>query len=98
MDVHFATNQLERCYGDEAQAIRQWGPVVGRAYIRRISTMILAKGFNDLFPLQSFRLHPLTGARVGEWSITLQGRWRLIVTRESETVVGVQEVTNHCGD
>ena len=49
--------------------------------------------------LRAMGLHPLRGARKGELSIILTGRWRLIVTRgESEESAIIEEVSNHYGD
>ncbi|MDP1729975.1 MAG: type II toxin-antitoxin system RelE/ParE family toxin [Devosia sp.] len=31
----------------------------------------------------SFRLHPLTGARRGEWSVTVRANWRIVFRFEN---------------
>jgi plasmid maintenance system killer protein len=54
-----------------------------------------AERFDDLFTATA--LHLLPGDRKGQHAMTLQGRWRLIVTVEGDTVI-VEEVTNHYGD
>ena len=51
------------------------------------------------YNIRSLRLHPLKGARKGELSIYLTGRWRLIVTPgDTEESVIIQEVSNHYDD
>ena len=62
-----------------AFASRQWGPVVGEQYIRRIETLQAATEFDDLMSIRSLRLHPLRGDREGEYTLTLHGRWRMIL-------------------
>ena len=98
MQVAFASRQLERSYADEADASRRWGPQVGRRYLMRVRLLEEAMAFEELFAFQSLRLHPLRGDRSGEWAITLQGRWRLIIERSDERTVVVKEVMSHYGD
>ena len=79
--------------------MRQWGPAVGRRYVARIQTLYAAKDFRALYAIKSLRLHPLKGAKRGEMSIYLMGRWRLIVTKGgTEEQVVVTEVSNHYDD
>ncbi|MBH3272576.1 type II toxin-antitoxin system RelE/ParE family toxin [Serratia marcescens] len=42
----------------------------------RLSVLDLAKVIDDV-DLPSFFLHPLTGARSGQWSVTVTGNWRI---------------------
>ncbi len=42
----------------------------------RLSVLDLAKEINDI-DLPGFALHPLTGDRKGQWSITVTGNWRI---------------------
>jgi plasmid maintenance system killer protein len=98
--VRFATSRLERCYRELRMAQREWGPRVGRTYIQRINTLWAARDGRDLFALQSLDLHPLKGDRMGQLSIRLGERERLIVTFEDDawTIVRVEEVSKHYGD
>ena len=97
LKVLFRTRELQRCAQEESLAYREWGHDVGRAYLRRIATIRNISEFRRLFEIVSLHLHPLTGDRQGFYALTLIGRWRLIVTVESDTVV-VEEVSNHYGD
>ncbi|MCY4209766.1 MAG: type II toxin-antitoxin system RelE/ParE family toxin [Gammaproteobacteria bacterium] len=36
-----------------------------------------------------FRLHPLKGDRVGEWSVRVSGNWRVVFRFEGDEVVDV---------
>ena len=62
-----------------------------------MATIHASTNFDRLFDLMSLHLHPLTGDRQGYYSLTLSGRWRLILTVEGDTVT-IEEVTNHYGD
>ncbi|PTA77006.1 type II toxin-antitoxin system RelE/ParE family toxin [Serratia sp. Nf2] len=42
----------------------------------RLSVLDLAKVIDDV-DLPDFFLHPLTGARSGQWSVTVTGNWRI---------------------
>ena len=99
MEVRFRTNQLRRNYEESARAIRQWGASVGRKYITRINELYALRDFQDAYKLRSMRLHPLKGAKRGELSIYLTGKWRLIVLKgDKEDEVMVKEVSNHYDD
>ena len=88
-----------RCQESFREASRQWGPVVGRQYIRRIETLQAVAEFNDLMRITTLRLHALRGDREGEYALTLHGRWRLILRPDhANNRLIVQEVTNHYGD
>ncbi|MCX6024351.1 MAG: type II toxin-antitoxin system RelE/ParE family toxin [Chloroflexi bacterium] len=97
MRVAFRTRRLERCFNHEAEAAQAWGAVIGRRYILRVLVLQQAERFDDLFAVSALRVHPLTGSRAGTYSMTLQGRWRLIVTLEADMVT-VEEVSNHYDD
>ena len=98
MEVHFATNVLQRCYEDSTKAVQAWGPDVARKYIQRIEILYAAKQFEDLHRIRSLRLHRLAGPRGAQYAVSLHDRWRLILMKEGDDGVEVKEVTNHYGD
>lgn len=100
MVVRFATSRLERCYRELWLAQREWGQKVGRTYIQRINTPWAARDGRDLFALKALDMHPLKGARRGQYAIRLGERERLIVAFEDDawTIVRVEEVSKHYGD
>ena len=99
MEVTFRTQQLRRCYEESARAVQKWGPEVARKYITRIGQLQAIADFQQAHNLRAMGLHPLRGARKGELSIILTGRWGLIVTKgESEESVIIEEVSNHYDD
>lgn len=97
MDIRFRDRQLQRCFESESLAQRTWGPDVGQRYARRLATIQETSEFDKLFDLASLHLHPLHGDKEGYYSLTLVGRWRLIVTVEGNVVV-IEEVSNHYDD
>ncbi len=99
MEVIFRTKLLKQCYETSSGAVKRWGPVVARKYIARVNELYALKDFEDASRVRSLRLHHLKGGRQGEWSITLTGRWRLIVTKgETEEQVTIVNVSNHYED
>ena len=98
MEVVFASRYLERCFLDVSEAIREFGEPVGLRYIQRIKILAAANSLHELSSARSLRIHPLRGDRRGEWAITLQGRWRLVVELVDEHTVRIKEVSVHYGD
>ena len=99
MEVIFRTRQLQLNYEDENRATRQWGEPVGPRYVLRINQILDVENFYQLYGIPSLRLHPLRGARRGELSIYLTGRWRLIVRKgdTAESII-IEGVSNHYDD
>ena len=99
MEVSFRTRQLRRCYEESARAVQRWGPEVARKFITRIKQLQAIADFQQAYTVRAMRLHALKGSNRGELSITLTGRWRLIVTKgEREDSVIIGEVSNHYDD
>ena len=99
MKVDFVNQRLLENYKTSARASRAWGPAVARKYIQRVDILNATHQFNDLYKIQSLRLHKLSGQRAGQFSIHLDIRWRLVFTYlEEENKILVEEVTNHYGD
>jgi proteic killer suppression protein len=100
LEVKFKTKKLAKCYLQSKNAIREFGPDVGKRYIQRIDIIKAIKNLDDLQRLPALRCHPLKGKRKREWAITLVGRYRLVFTLEGEAleIVCIQEVSNHYDD
>jgi proteic killer suppression protein len=87
---------LERRFDDDTEAIRAWGPDVGRRYILRVGDLMDAASLQDLYAMRQLDLHPLTGDRRGQLAIRLTGQVRLIFSMDGETAV-VEEVADYHG-
>ncbi len=98
MELTFRSNHLLRCAEDFDAAARAWGPAVAAVYHRHIGILLAAGSFEGLFRYRVLRLHPLRGRRRGEYAMELAGRWRLIITREGDATIVIEEVSNHYDD
>jgi plasmid maintenance system killer protein len=103
MRIEFADRQLQRCYEDQALAVRRWGMDVANRFADRILTIQDARSWQALASIRTLRLHPLTGRRSGQWAMRLNSRWRLIVRPVGDdladaTMILIEEVSNHYGD
>ena len=97
VEVEFSSNRLRNCYESRSAAVRQWGTVVGAKFARVVDILYSAENRGEIAAFRSFRLHPLHGAREGQWAIDLHDRWRVILSFNDETV-RIEEVTQHYGD
>jgi proteic killer suppression protein len=43
-----------------------------------LAALVFADDLSQLQAMPGWRLHPLTGNRQGQWSITVTGNWRLV--------------------
>jgi len=96
--LRFSTKELQECGEDEHLAFRKWGQEIGRWYVRRLILLAEVPSFSLLFPMRSLRLHKLTGVGNDIYSVTLHGRWRLILQKVNETELEILEVSNHYGN
>ena len=72
---------------------------MARKLIIRIKQLQTIPNFQQAYSVRAMRLHALKGSNRGELSITLAGRWRLIVTKgKNEASVIIEEVSNHYDD
>ncbi len=76
---------------DDARSVPQ--SLVRR--IRRILTELDAAQSAQDMNLPGYRLHPLKGARHGQWSIRISGNWRIVFRFENGEAVDVDLVDYH---
>ena len=98
VEIRYRSRHLQECASQEKEAIKAWGPEVGRRYVERLGTVRTAEKLADLYSFQQLRFHPLKANLASYYSITLTGRWRIIVTSPDETTVIIEEVSNHYDD
>ena len=96
MNVSFRNRRLARCYADVRLAVREWGPDVGRRYVRRVDLLRAARSMEDLRMNRALDLHALRGNRAGRHALRLTGRMRLIVSF-TETGAEIEEVVDYHG-
>jgi len=90
MRLLYRTKHLQQCASEDKEAMRTWGPQVG--------TRRATENVAGLYELHQLRFHPLKGDRANQFSITLTGAWRIILTTPDETTAVIEEVTNHYDD
>ncbi len=98
MQVLFRSKRLAECAGSEREAVREWGPDVGPRYGQRVALLAQTARVEDLYAIASLRFHPLRGERQSQYSLTITGRWRLIVTLQDDKTIIIEEVSNHYDD
>lgn len=96
LKIIFRNRKLRRCYEESNRAIREWGPEVGRNYVRRIEQLLDSANLDDVRAQRSLNFHPLKGKRKDQYAINLDGQWRLHVKEgETRNSLIIWEVTNH---
>ena len=88
---------MQGCALSERNAMRRWGPKVGRSYIQRVGLLRQASDLQEFSGSRAYHLHALTGDRQGRWAINLTERWRLEFTITDGRVT-IEEVNNHYDD
>lgn len=95
--IKFRTRKLEKCFSDSRQAVKEFGPQVGRKYIQRINIIKSTRSLEDLKALPGLRCHSLKGDRAGQYAVNLPGFYRLIFIAKGDTlnIVTIEEVSKH---
>lgn len=84
MKVIFNSRQLQKRFESSKEAVREWGPIVGRNYIKRITAILAADTFDHLPRIPTLGFHALNSNRAGQFAVSLAGKVRLIFTRRVE--------------
>ena len=82
MKVIFNSRQLQKRFESHKEAVREWGPLVGRTYIKRIVAILAAESFDHLPRIPTLKFHPLSSNRAGQYAVSLVGKVRLIFSRQ----------------
>ena len=98
LDVQFRTQELRECAEDEGKAVKKYGRPVGRKYVQRVRFLMETRSIQQI--PSSWRFHPLTGDREGEFALDINKDKgvRLIMTFPEPGLLRVEEVnTDHYG-
>ncbi len=79
MNIVYKDKNLKRCSENAAYALRQLGAEQTKCLLQRICAIKSAESFEDLRHLPG-HFHELRHNRKGQWSFSLNGPYRLIVT------------------
>lgn len=98
MNIEFASKRLSDASVSISEASRLFGVTIGRKYFQRLAVLRSADKFAQLYGFQSLRLHPLKGTLAGQFSITLTGNYRLIISKVQEDRVKIIDVEDYHGN
>jgi len=62
-----------------------------------LATLDAAESLKDLSPLKSVGLHKLSGNRVGQWAMTVNGPWRICFRFKEGDAYDVEIIDYHKG-
>ena len=65
---------------------------------RRLAALDDCTSLTDLGQFPGFKLHPLKGARRGEWVVWVTGSWRITFRFEGDDVVDINLEDYHQGE
>ena len=98
MYLAFGNGRLESASLKVADAVRFFGPIIGRRYIQRMAILRATESFDQLYGLRALRLHQLRGDRAGQYAISLNGNFRMILERIDDDGIRILGVEDYHGN
>ena len=98
MYIEFASNHLSGANVSFSEASRLFGVPIGRKYIQRLAVLRATAKFGQLYGFRALSLHSLKGNRAGQYSVTLNENYRLIIERVREDTVRIIDVEDYHGN
>jgi proteic killer suppression protein len=98
VNIEFASSHLSDASVSFFEASRLFGVPIGRKYIQRLAVLRATDKFSQLYGLRALRLHLLKGNRVGQYSVTLNENYRLIIEKVREDTVRIIDVEDYHGN
>jgi proteic killer suppression protein len=97
MLVHFRDEQLRLLYIGEDHGRQDFAVEVNRAYRKVVGLIHAAKDERDLRSMKSLHFEKLTGTRIGQHSMRLNLKWRLIVelTTDRPKKIWIVEIVDY---
>jgi len=89
----FADRDTVRLF--ERESVRRWSPVLQRVALRKLRMLDAAEGLGDLRVPPGNRLERLKGDRAGQYSIRVNGQWRVCFRWRSGDAYDVEIVDYH---
>lgn len=89
--------KLRKAFESRPEAIRLYGEAIGKKYVMALMLVKQARSLEELFLIPQLRFHPLKGDRYGEYSATLTGNWRVIITFPAEDIARIEKVEDYHG-
>ena len=97
MQLEFGNARLRKAFEKRSEAIHEFGEAIGKKYVMALQLVKQAKSPDDLYKIPQLRFHPLKGNREGEYSATLTGNWRLIMTFPADDTARIEKVEDYHG-
>lgn len=97
MQLEFANARLRKAFEKQSEAIREFGQVIGKKYVMALLLVKQARSADELYKIPQLRFHPLKGNREGEFSATLTGNWRLIMSFPADDIARIEKVEDYHG-
>jgi proteic killer suppression protein len=98
VNIEFASNHLSGASVSFSEASRLFGVAIGRKYIQRLAVLRATNKFSQLYGLRALKLHPLKGNRAGQYSVTLNENYRLIIEKVQEDTIRIIDVEDYHGN
>ena len=98
MRIRFEDDDLRRLHHERDFVLPRLGPEVTRAFRKKVAYLEEAESEADLRNYKALHFEKLRGGRLGQHSIRLNRRWRLILRVETDTegrLLIIVEVVNH---
>ena len=98
MRPRFEDDDLRRLYEEQDFVLPRLGPEVIRAFRNKVAYLEEADSEADLRNYKALHFEKLRGGRLGQHSIRLNRRWRLILRVETDAdgrLLIIVEVVNH---
>ncbi len=79
MNLEFRNNEIRQCCSDLKTANRKMGVLAANKLFMRLDGLKAAESLSDIDGIPVFRLHRLKGDKKRFVSITVLGKWRLLI-------------------
>jgi proteic killer suppression protein len=77
--------KLKKRFTDDIELMKAFGTRAKKIKLRRVQ-LKAADNLKAISSLRVLRLHPYSGARLGEWSIDIQENWRIIFKPDHDPI------------
>ncbi len=84
MEITFGTSRLAKLLNSEEELTKKYGNNMGRKIRRRMKVMEKAPTLNDVPHTPPERRHGLGGDRAGQFSVTIEGKERIVFVPANE--------------
>ena len=99
MRLQFKDDDLRRLYEEPGFVLPRLGSEVAKAFRKKVAYLEAAESEVDLRNYRALHFEKLQGDRLGQHSIRLNRKWRLILRVQTDAegrLLVIVEVVNHC--